>query len=210
MYNRHDTLDPAIITNRQVFLQRHNIQIQQTTRLEIRFDGDDFCRYKDIDESVKGVGLQDKKGVTADALITTHLDHALFLPIADCVGAAIFDPKHNVLAVVHLGRHSLEQNGGHEIVSHLITNYGSNPAQLRVHLTPAAGKSEYTIWALDNKGIKEATRQQLASAGVRDENIIDTAVETTNSSDYYSYSQFLQGNRTEDGDHAIVAMMTDS
>jgi len=210
MYNRHDMLDPAIITNRQIFLQHHNIQIQQTTRLEIRFDGDDFCRYKEISETAKGVGMQDREGIIADVLITTHADHALFLPIADCVGAAIFDPEHTVLAVAHLGRHSLEQNGAHEIIKHLVTNYSSDPAQLRVYLTPAAGKSEYTIWALDNKSIKEATREQLASAGVRDENIIDTAVETTNSSDYYSYSQFLQGNRTEDGDHAIVAMMTNS
>lgn len=210
MYNRHDMLDPAIIANRQAFLQRHDIQMNQATRLEIRFDSTDFCRYKEINETTKGVGMRDDTSIIADALITTHVDHALFLPLADCVGAAIFDPEHAVLAMVHLGRHSLEQNGAHKIISHLVANYGSDPAQLRVHLTPAAGKSEYAIWALNNKGMKEATREQLASGGVRDENIIDTTIETTSSSDYYSYSEFLKGNRTEDGDHAIVAMMTNN
>ena len=116
---------------------------------------------------------------------------------------------HEVLALAHLGRHNLEQGGGHKIIAHLSHHYHSNPAKLRITLTPAAGKNEYKIWALENIGMKEATFEQLASAGVLQANIIDAPIETTSSADYYSYSEFLKGNRDEDGDHAIVAMMTE-
>jgi len=208
MYNRQNMLDPAVITNRTTFLAAHGMSINQTTRLQPTFDKHDFCIYREIDHIDQGLGMADDNGIVADAIITTQPNHALFLPVADCVGATIYDPEHHVLALAHLGRHNLEQGGAHKIIMHLSHRYGSNPHKLEIQLTPAAGKSEYKIWALDNIGIKEATHQQFASAGVPITNIVDNTAETTSDVDYYSYSEFLKGNRDEDGDHAIVAMIT--
>jgi len=208
MYNRHNAQDAAVIANRAAFLTSNAITIDQTTRLQPVFDKKDFCIYREVIDAEQGRGMTDDSGVIADAIITTQPYHALFLPVADCVGASIYDPEHGVLALAHLGRHNLEQGGGHKIITHLSRHYQSNPAKLHITLTPAAGKNEYKIWALENIGMKEATFEQLASAGVLQANIIDAPIETTSSADYYSYSEFLKGNRDEDGDHAIVAMMT--
>ncbi|MBC7459583.1 laccase domain-containing protein [Candidatus Saccharibacteria bacterium] len=208
MYSRHDAGDAEVIENRTRFLAANSIAMSQTTRLSVNYERDDFCTYIEIDESAKDNGMKDHSTIIADAIITTRANHALFLPVADCVGASIFDPTHFILVVAHFGRHSLEQHGATKIIHHLVKNYSSDPSQLTIQLTPAAGKDVYKIWALDNKGMKEATFEQLYAAGVIRENIIDNHAETTNDRGYYSYSEFLKGNRKEDGDHAIVAMMT--
>ena len=209
MYNRHDPLDEAVIENRQRFLHNNSIDINQTTRVREDYDRTDYCEFVIADDTIKGKGMQDNGVVAADALITTDPNHALFLAIADCIGAAVFDPTHNVLALAHLGRHSLEQSGAHKLINHLEKYYGSHPEEIQIWLTPAPGKDVYPIWALDNKGMKEVTFEQLKNAGILDENIIDNPADSATDENYYSYSEYLKGHRQEDGDHVIVAMMTD-
>ncbi len=208
MYNRHDMSDPDIIKNRSRFLEAQGIKIEQTTRAKIDYSREEYCSYIELTEADKNAGMTDDQATVADALITTSLDHALFLPIADCVGAILFDPTKQVLMLSHLGRHSLEQNGGYKSVKYLQDTYGCLPADILVWLTPAPGKDIYPIWALDNKGMKEATFEQLAAAGIIHENITDNPADSTKDPEYFSYSEFLKGNRNEDGDHAMVAMMT--
>ncbi len=208
MYNRNDVLDESVIKNRKTYLEKQHISLDQTTRARVNYDRSDFCRYIEVDEMQKDQGMYDDDVVIADALITTDKEHALLLPIADCVGAAILDPAHHILAVAHLGRHSLEQSGAHKIINHLAKTYGSNPAELKIWLTPAPGKDVYPIWALDNKGMKEVTFEQLFTAGILQENITDSPIETDKDPDYFSYTEFFNGRRTDDGDYAIVAMMT--
>jgi len=209
MYNRHDPLDEAVIENRQRFLHNNSIDINQTTRVREDYDRTDYCEFVIADDTIKGKGMQDNGVVAADALITTDPNHALFLAIADCIGAAVFDPTHNVLALAHLGRHSLEQSGAHKLINHLEKYYGSHPEEIQIWLTPAPGKDVYPIWALDNKGMKEVTFEQFKAAGILEENIVDNPAESDKDTNYYSYSEFLKGNRDEDADYAIVTMMTD-
>lgn len=208
MLNRNDVFDPEVIKNREAYLEAHSITLEQSTRVRVNYDRDNFCRYITVDELYKGQGMRGDDVVIADALITTRPEHALFLPIADCVGAAIYDPIQHIVAVAHFGRHSLEQSGAHKIISHLKEKYGSNPKDIQIWLTPAPGKDVYPIWALDNKGMKEVTFEQLKSAGILLENIIDNPTETDKDPAYYSYSEFLKGHRANDGDYAIVAMLT--
>ena len=209
MYNRQDMFDSTVIAARGVFLKNQDISIDQTTRLKVVFERDDYCTYVEIAESAKGDGMQDNNVPIADAIITRNKNHALFLPVADCVGAVLYDPEHNVLALAHLGRHSLEQFGAQKIVEHLAKKYASHPPSIKVWLTAAAGKDVYQIWKLNNKGMKEATFEQLLQAGIAPDNIIDDSADTTSNKAYYSYSEYLKGHRPIDGDHAIVAMMTD-
>ena len=77
------------------------------------------------------------------------------MPLADCIGAVLYDEEHGVLMMSHLGRHSLEHNGGVKSVSYLEENYSSNPAKLKVWLSAAVSKESYKIYALDHKGMKE-------------------------------------------------------
>lgn len=208
MYNRRNALDPVAIQNRDSFLQHHTMSIEAATRPKVDYSRTNYCEYKVVDATTYGRGMKNEDGIVADALITTTPGHTLFLPVADCVGVAIYDPTNEVLMVAHLGRHSLEQHGGTTAIQHLVTLYGSTPSELLVWLTPAPSKEAYPIWKLDNKGMKEATFEQLTTAGIALSNIIDNPADTTKDPNYFSYSEFLKGNKAEDGDHAIAAMIS--
>ena len=57
--------------------------------------------------------------------------------------------------------------------------------------------------------MKEVVFEQLAEAGITLENITDNSANTAIDPDYYSHSQFLIGNKPEDGRFAMVAMMVE-
>ena len=214
MLSRQSPTDPEVIANRKRFLESQGVSFETTTRVSVNMleratvtHDTDYCRYSEVTPDHVGDGMSAKETVVADALITAQKDQALMLPVADCVGAVLFDPAHSVLMVSHLGRHSLEQQGALRSFNHLVTRYGSSPSDIKVWLTPAPGKEHYQIWALNNKGMKEATFEQLYAAGIKEENITDDPRDTVTDLDFYSYSEFLKGNRKEDGDHTIVAVM---
>lgn len=213
MYNRHNPSDQDVIHNRKTFLKHLNIPFESTTRVNpdtleratIKHETN-WCHYVQVDSSSPS-GMEDNEVIACDALITTQPGHALFLPVADCVGTVLCDPTKHLLMVAHLGRHSLEQNGGFKSVQFLVDTYGSKAADIRVWLTPAPGQQAFPIWALDNRGMKEVMFEQLQTAGIKRENITDNPADTSTDKTYFSYSEFLKGNRAIDGDHAIVAMM---
>lgn len=215
MLNRHDDSDARVVENRRRFLSAQRMKFETTTRLAtnmleratVLLDTD-YCRYAILSEENVGDAMFDRGTIVADALVTTRTNEAIILPVADCVGAVLYDPQHGVLMVSHLGRHSLEQQGALRSVEFLTKHFGSNPRTIQVRLTPAPGKAFYQIWALDNKGMKEATLEQLASAGIRREHISDDSRDTVTDTTFYSYSEFLKGNRNEDGDHMIAAVMS--
>ncbi|MBC7565101.1 polyphenol oxidase family protein [Candidatus Saccharibacteria bacterium] len=211
MYNRHNREDPAVFTCLKNFVTHHDISPDHTTRFNPLYDFvvNDFCRYVIVQPDTGGLGMSKNDGLFADALFTTETNHALLLPVADCVAAVLYDPEHHALGVAHLGRHSLEQDGGRKIIEFMHQQFDSNPQAIEVHLGPAPSKESYPIWALDNKGMKEATFEQLASAGIVQEHIHNNAAETDKDPHYYSYSEFLKGNQTKDGDYAVVTMIKD-
>lgn len=208
MHNRNDPLDPEIIQNRTDWLASQGVDASEATRLLIRFEGDDYCRYEVVGDSEQGLNMNDDDNFVADALVTTQPGHALLLPVADCIATTIYDPVNEVLMLTHLGRQSLEQNGGVQSVAFLVEQYGSNPSDLQVWTSPTINKDAYKIFKLDNKGMKEVFFEQMDEAGIRRENINDHVGDTGTDDAYFSYSEFLKGNKQVDGCHAMVAVMT--
>lgn len=206
MYQPTDQTNQAVIEARRAWLAKQDITPEQTVRLRISYNGTDYCKYRVVDHTDAGKGMEDGDAPYADALVTTTPDLALFLPVADCVATTIYDEVNGVLMLSHLGRHSLEQQGGRKSVEFLQHQYGSEPETLKVWLGPAPGKAAYPIHALNGKGMKEAVFAQLAEAGIDPENIIDTPADTTTDPRYFSYSEFLKGNKPE-GRFAMVAVM---
>ncbi len=215
MLKRDEPFNPAVIANRDRFLSKRGIKMEQTTHfhpliVQREREGDnDFCRYLEIDASYMGVGVRDDTFLNVDAVVTRDSNHALFLPVADCVATTIYDPTHHIVMLTHLGRHSLAQYGGTRSVEYLIEHCGSHPADLLVWSTPAPNKAVYPLWSLEHKGMKEAWFEQLYAAGIKPENISDNAADSATDVNYYSYSEYLKGNRAEDGDFAMVAMIAD-
>jgi hypothetical protein len=207
MFQNNDPENSSVIALRKKFLDAHGISIDQTTRLKIAYDTDNFCRYDEVTSIHMADGMYGGLDIPNDALVTKELGHALFLPVADCVAATFYDPVHQILGLAHLGRHSLEQHGGQKFVAYLTYSYNCDPKDIKVWLGPAPSKETYPIWALDNKGMKEATFEQLHTAGILSGNITDNPAETDKDPHYFSHSQFLKDNQDTDGDHAMVAMM---
>lgn len=204
--------DPEeILGNRRAFFDEVGIDPLQVTLLQVTYeDTTDFTRYKIVEEEQAGEGaLEPVSGTEADALVVHRPEQAIFLPLADCVGAVIYDPANHILMVSHLGRHSVEQAGGRKSIEYLMREFDSNPANLLVWLSPAVGKETYPLYAFNRQSLHEVITQQMVEAGVSENNIEISHVDTAKSNNYYSHSEFKAGNRSEDGRFAIVAMMVE-
>ncbi len=201
MYIPSDVANNDVLNNRTQWLESLGMELNDTTRLAISYTQPDFCRYQIVNEHQKG------DSVLADALVTSTPGHALFLPVADCVATVFYDEEHSVLMLAHLGRHSLEQQGGVKSVEFLTKHFATEPASLKVWLSPAPSKKAYPIYALENKGMKEALYEQLLRSGIAMKNINDNSAETDVDPMYYSHSAFLRGDKPNDGRFAMVAMI---
>jgi copper oxidase (laccase) domain-containing protein len=197
--------------NRRLFLQKAGIDIEQTTFIQIQYAGvDNFSKYIVADETHKALHLGGKKPeIIADAVVVTEPNHALFLPLADCAGAIIYDKEKKLLMISHLGRHSTEEQGGVKSVEYLIARFQSIPSNILVWLSPAVGKDTYPLHEFDGQSLHEVLLKQFLDAGVPKNNIEICSVNTAMNENYFSHSQHLAGNQASNDRFAIAAMMTD-
>lgn len=207
----YDESDDEVVANRQMFLGQLGLEAGQVTQVKVIYaDTTDFTRYHVIDDDQQGEGmLYAEYDFAADALVVTRPDHALFLPLADCVGAIMYDPANQILMVSHLGRHNIEADGVVKSVKYLVEGFGSDPSELLIWLSPAAGAANYPLRSFNNRGLHEVVYSELVKSGVRHDHIEVSAVDTTESDEYFSHSQYLAEERDDDGRFAIVAMMRD-
>lgn len=204
---KYDEAD-KVIENRKAFFKKAGVNIHNATILQVSFENVvDFARYATLTDEQRGEGMLAPSDLIADALVVTKPGHAIFLPVGDCTVTVIYDPRHHILMVSHLGRQSAEVNGGQKSIEYLTREFGSDPKDLKVWLGPAVGKATFPIFALDNKGLHEAILEQLHAAGVRDTNIEVNSVDTATSPDYFSHSAFLNGSKPMQGRFAVVAAM---
>lgn len=202
--------DDETFQNRLAFLNAAGIEPENATLVQVVYDdAEHFARYHIATDDHKGEGIfAPKSAVVADALVVTQPGHALFLPLADCAGLILHDPIKQVLMVSHVGRHSAEIDGAKLSVDYLVQNFGTQPENLKVWVSPAVGKATYPLHARGDKSLHEVIREQLADAGVKDENTEFSPIDTADDHEYFSHSQFRLGNRPTDGRFAIVAEMT--
>lgn len=196
-----------VLTNRSRFLATHSISPEQTVLVHLVYEGDDYCRYDEVDATDGGDGIVRPSTKTNDGLFTRRPGIALFLPLADCVGAVLVDTKQRILGLSHMGRHNLEQFGARRSVEYMQSQFGSEPADIIVYMSPAAGRENYPLFSFDNRSMHDVTREQLLEARVLPENIQAAVEDTTKDSEYFSHSEFLKGHRHTDGRHALVAQL---
>lgn len=199
--------DDEKFKNRHNFLSEQDIKIDQSVLVHLTYDTNNFRRYKTIDIGFAGDGMVREPSVEVDALFTNSNDIALFLPIADCIAAVLYDPVHRVIGLAHLGRHNLEESGGSEIVRYMQSEFKSRPEDIVVWLSPAAGKDNYPLFAFDNRSLHEVALEQLLTTGVNESNITIDSRDTTLDMTLFSHSEFLKGNRQTDGRQAVVCKM---
>lgn len=197
----------SVLPARTAFLQQYELKPENTTLVQVTYGSNDYCRYHTLSTQDQGNGITRPAGIEADALVISEPRHALLLPLADCVGAVIYDPSKHILMVSHLGRHNLEQFGGTKSIEYLVDTFGSKPRDLLIWLSPSAGKENYPLYRFDNRSLQEVSVEQLTAANVTPDHIKTSEIDTTTNSDYFSHSQFLKRNRDSDGRFAIIAAL---
>ncbi len=191
-------LTPSATSNRKKFLESCSMPAERSAVFYATFEGNDYCRYAEA---------QPGTITPADALVTRQSRVPLFLPLADCTGAVLYDSRQHILMLSHLGRHSTEQFGAARSVAYLHDTYGTSPTDLRVWLSPSPNGDAYPLWSFDNKSFKEVLSEQFQTAGVSKDSIEVSEIDTITNPHYYSHSEYLKGNRASDGRYAIVAMI---
>ena len=199
----------SVLATRKIFLQKNGMEPDNTTLVKIDYSTNNYKKYITIDNETKGEGIISEYPMTADALIVTQKNHALFLPLADCIGAVLFIESKNILMLSHLGRHSLEQFGGTESVNYLIDNFDIAPSDISIWLSPSAGKENYPLTALCDRSLQEVAIEQFVEAKIPINNINKSSIDTTTDENYFSHSQFLKGRQETDGRFAIAAIIED-
>jgi copper oxidase (laccase) domain-containing protein len=197
----------TVLPARRSFLQANDIDPADTTLVQVTYETDDFCRYVTLSDSDKGDGITRDATIEADALVVTKPNHALLLPLADCIGAVIHDSIKDILMISHLGRHNLVQNGGTKCINYLAEEYGCKPENLTIWLSPAAGKDTYPLFDFDDRSMHDVASEQLIAAGVLVQNITASPIDVATDEKYFSHSQFLKHNRASDGRFAIIAVL---
>jgi copper oxidase (laccase) domain-containing protein len=194
--------------NRVSFLEKNGIDPTETTLHTLSYGGENYCRYVTLDDKAKGDGILRDSTIDTDAVVVAKPNHAILLPLADCIAAVIHDPTKNILMMSHLGRHNLEQFSGTRCIEYLVKEYEVNPTDLAVWLSPAADKENYPLYAFENRSLHDVATEQLITAGVAKENITASPIDSSTNPDYFSHSQFLKGNQDTDGRFAVVAVLS--
>lgn len=203
----HAVDDETRLKNRSRFLAQYSLSASQAVLVHLSYDTNNFRRYYTITNDQAGDGITYPSSIVADALFTQSKNVALLLPIADCIGVVVYDPTHQALGLAHLGRHNLLQSGGTGIIAHMVDEFGSRPADLRLWLSPAAGRENYPLYDFDNRSLHEVALEQLLAAGVGSEQVTIDSRDTTIDQTFFSHSEFLKDNRSLDGRQAVIAIM---
>ncbi len=168
--------EAGIIENQEKLGESIGLSGEKIARVRTIYDGRTcFTDYAEItrdnlkDYSISNAEL---KIPVTDGLITKCPEVGLFLPLADCLGMAVFDEAKNIAGLLHAGRHNVEQDGPRKFIKQFVEKYGSHPQDLKIYFSPYA--RNYHIHKLNNMTLDEATRKQLVGEGVPLENIIDS------------------------------------
>ncbi len=198
---------PQVDENRANFLAKLGIRPEQTVLVRTTYDGSNYIRHHTVGENNRGQGMVRPSSFNSDSLATNQKNVAIFLPIADCIGGFVYDPKNHALMVMHLGRQATEQHGATKSIEFMARELGSDPKDLLVWLGPAPSEKTYPLFSFDNRSLHDVNAQHLKTAGVNPKNITMCTVDTILDTNYFSHSEFLKGRRQSDGRYAIVGML---
>ena len=197
----------SYLNNRVVFLEQHQVLPADTVLVRLRYQGENYCRYKTVSRKDAGDGITSPSSSVVDSLFTCQPQLGLFLPLADCIGAVLYDQAQGVFGLAHLGRHNLVQFGGLKNIEYMQRQFDSKPENITVNLSAAAGKEAYPLHDFDNRSLHEVAIEQLLQAGISRASIAVDERDTTRDLLLFSHSNFLQGSQKSDGRHALVAIM---
>ncbi len=177
--------DLPVSTDRKVMLDtlrpRHNLIIEEQgictslLRTAEQVHGDSVALVGDIGcfFPVEGV----------DALVCSRTaDCCLGIYVADCAAVWIYDTRTGARGLLHSGKIGTELNIVKKTLKAMYKYEGTKPEDCIAVISPCIRPPHYEV------DIATEIKAQLAGAGVKGENIVDSGIDTaTNTTDYYSY-----------------------
>lgn len=178
--------------------------------------GDDICHLR---TPVAGDCVIDR----CDALTTDRAGVGLMIGHADCQAAVLYDRRKKVIGAVHSGWRGSGANILGRTVAAMEREYGSNPADLEVGVSPSLGpccsefvnyREELPRWfwkylVKDNHfDFWKITLQQLLQAGVREKAVSFAGICTSCSVEYFSYRRACRLHQGITGRNATIIAMT--
>lgn len=138
----------------------------------------------------------------ADGILTDRRDLALAVRTADCLSVFLYDPRQEVIGLVHAGWRGTQQQIVPKAVTLMRKQWKSNPRDLQVAFGPAIHSCCYRVGAsfleyFPKETVKRkqgyffdlpaANKNQLIGSGVSERNILDCAVCTHCETECFSY-----------------------
>lgn len=122
-----DIIDKSIIKNRQVFFEKVGIDFNSVVAAGLE-QGDNIAI----------VNQEDRGGFikNVDGLATCESNICLTVTVADCQPIFYFDPKKQVIALVHAGWRGVGKNIEAKMVGVLEKEFGSDPEDILVIIGP--------------------------------------------------------------------------
>jgi len=158
--------------------------------------------------------------LTGDGLITVRPELALMVTHADCQGTLFYDPRQRAIAAVHCGWRGSTLNIYAETVQRMVKEFGTNPSDLRVGISPSLGPfhAEFihyrtelpeSFWPFESRpnhfDFWKISEKQLTDLGIPLPQIETARLCTyANPEDYYSYRRCK-----ERGGHISLIAMRD-
>ncbi len=211
----------TVLENREQFLRKSDVNPKKCAVMSI-LNSDVITLI--TPETAVGIGKNDP--IKTDALITTEKDIFLLLVIADCLPIILYDPALKVLALAHCGWKSTEAKLAGKIVDFLKEHFHTNPNDLLVGIGPGIHKESYKLanpvqkqlagWgdfltdapngqtAIDIIGYNKF---QLMSAGVKEENIEISDIDTAADPSFFSHYRSKKNGEIEGRFTAVVGMV---
>lgn len=160
----------------------------------------------------------DQLGEEGDALVTNQAGWLLAISAADCVPVLIYDPHTASYAAVHSGWRGSALNIVGKTVEAMRVKFGTRPIDIYAWLGPSANVENYEVeqdvvsqfspkysrqlnstkWLFDNKSV---VRDQLRAAGVKEEHIEVSELDTITNETLHS------ARRDKDGAGRMVAVI---
>ena len=179
---RHPEIDVKV--DRAKALERLEAWHHKILQDELQVDSKNLATAEQVHgKEVAVVGKANSGSVpVADGLICNQPGVPLGIYVADCCAVYLADPVTGAFGLLHSGRKGSELAITAHVIAALRENFGAQPENLVVQLSPCIRPPDYEI------DFASEIRAQAQRAGVKPENIHDEGISTSSDlKKFYSY-----------------------
>jgi len=219
--------EKTVDENRRRFFKNKGFNFDNTYLL--RTDYKDLKILNNV-EVVKNIPQNFTVVDKTDSLITGNSDVVLSLLTADCLQITVYDPKNNVLSLIHAGYRWQDAGIIDNTFKALSREFNTNPKDVLIHLGNCISPEHYrwdknifnnisenswirkTIEKDENHerpyiiNLRKAALLNLKDLGVKDINILDSGIDCYSDKRYFSHARSVYTDE-KDGRHITVVQM---